>query len=80
MGVRDELFDEGYREGKIIGKLDVIINMLKSNDSEADECIDMCIQSGITTEFMRQQALFYIRMGIGANDGKRKTRRSNNEK
>ena len=65
-------FNEGYEEGKLIGRLECIIDLLKSENAEDVNLLDELIQDGVNTEVQKEQALFYIRMGIFNYDGKKK--------
>ncbi len=54
-------FDEGYEEGKLIAQIDVAIKLVAANE---DKLLEELIQEGTLTEYQRQQALLYIRLGI----------------
>ncbi len=71
----DKGFEKGFEEGKIIGRIELISNMLKSEDDEAIETLEALIRDRIFTEYQKQQALLYIRLGISRQQ-KRKRRRT----
>ena len=49
-------FNEGYEEGKLIGRLECIIDLLKSENAEDVNLLDELIQDGVNTEFQKEQA------------------------
>lgn len=69
-------YEEGYEEGKHIGRIEFIIHLLKSKKDETIKYVDEEIQDGTFTEYQKQQALFYIRMGITEYHSNRKRRRA----
>lgn len=74
MGWKSEQYYKGYSEGKIFAEIDMMSRVLKSTNEETKEEVDELIRDGVFTEYDRQQALFYIRLGIRTHK-KRKRRR-----
>ena len=75
MGRKSEEYEMGYCEGIILGQIYLMSMMLQSTDEEMEEELDELIRKGVFSEYDRQQALFYIRLGIRTYENEKRERR-----
>ena len=78
----DASWNMGYKKGQTESKIHAAMNMLalKSKKYDIRKGLKEAVANGIFTEFQRQQALFFLRMGMQQDKKRRRKKKEYSEK